>query len=479
MKKEIIVLIFPPTGPNFPEPPFGLLSLGTMLQSSGFDVRIIDARYESIKKVIPQIQREYDILFAGLTTMTGPQIGYALKIARYLRKQGVGPIVWGGIHVTLLPVESIKSDYVDFILTGYADYTVVQFARALRERISLDEIDGIVFEENNRTVHNRGRPVVDVADLPAPDWSLLNNEIYANCTYTQSRAVYIFSSRGCPFSCTFCYGIPFHGKKWVARNAGQVLEEVDQLAGLVDFDVVYFHDDNFSIDRERVEKITRGLQERKKRYIISANLKLVDEELIKLLSETGCERLDLGLDSGSEKILAAYKKGYSMETVHRAIDILAESSVPTQWGFMVGHPVETIKDAMSSVEFIDHLEEKLGNVSFGDIKILTPYPGTEVFKTFRTMGWEPPAKLEEWKSYYWNTINLPTMKKNRFFIDLSFLSLFAKRYHHLHSRFRIVRLLYLLFHKTSLWRWRNRAFSFPVETRLMYWFLKFYLRLAL
>lgn len=479
MKEDIILLIFPSTGPNFPEPPFGLLSLGTALKSKGFNVRIIDSRYESLNEVVPAIQRDYSILFAGLTAMTGPQIGYALKIAHYLRKREIGPIVWGGVHVSLLPVESIQSEYVDFILAGYADQTIVEFSRALSEQKSVEGIDGIVYMDHGRIVHNKKRPIVDITSLSIPDWRLVNNEIYTNCTYTQSRSVYIFSSRGCPFSCTFCYGIPFHGKKWVARTADQVLEEVDLLAGLVDFDVVYFHDDNFCIDRKRVEKIVYGMKERGKRYVISANLKLVDESLIKLLSETNCERLDFGLESASERILAEYKKGFSLDKVHHTVDILADYSIPTYWCFIVGHPLEDDEDAMASIEFIDYLDEKLENVTIGDIKILTPYPGTEVYATFQTMGWKPPTKLEEWKTYYWNTTNLPSTKNNKFFVDLSYLSLFAKRYRHLHSNSRAVRLIYLLLHKTSLMRWKKRLFMFPVETRLMALFFKLYLRHAM
>ena len=389
-------------------------------------------------------------------------------------------MVWGGVHVTLLPEESIKSWAIDYILKGHADTSIVDFANALASSSDPSTTQGIVYMREGRLIHNHELPSVTLSDLPDTDWSLVDITKYTNDNnaYMKQKTIFLSTSRGCQYSCTFCYGIPFRGPRWQARTAKQVIEELDQLGAMTDYDIVFFHDDNFSIDKERLYSIVSELALRKKKYVISANASTVDEKMIELLARTGCIRLDISVETGSPRLLKLYKKGFTHEQIEKVFALGHKYKIPVLTTIIIGHPEETMEDLDQTMNYMDYLKKKYPLMQFLDIKILTPYPGTEIFKTAISRGLTPPNRLEDWGGYYWNTVSGPTFLDKRKCIDLSFISLFAFRIEHLKSSWRFINATYHLLHLLAKWRWDHRFFYLPIETRLMHWGLLWYSRMA-
>jgi radical SAM superfamily enzyme YgiQ (UPF0313 family) len=106
-----------------------------------------------------------------------------------------------------------------------------------------------------------------------------------------------------------------HRGRWQGRTAGQIIAEIDQLTELVDFDTVFFHDDNFSADRGRLQEVVGRLRQGGKKFVLSANGGDIDDAFLDLLQGAGCARLDFAVESGSPSILKSYNKGFALDNV--------------------------------------------------------------------------------------------------------------------------------------------------------------------
>lgn len=479
MKKDIVLLFFPSTGPNVLEPPFGLVCLATQIKNAGIEVRIIDCRVESVSQVLKELQTKFHILFAGLSIMTGPQITFALRLASYLRKKGIGPLVWGGVHVSLLPEETLKHELVDYILKGYADLSIVDFCKALKGEKSFEEVEGLGYKRDGKLIIHPCAPNPRLDELPLPDWSLVDLKHYthSDSVFLRQKAVFLFTSRGCPFSCSFCYGSSLHDKKWQGRSYEQVVCELESLEKQISFDSVFFHDDNFSVDKERLKKVASYLKEKKKSFVVSANLSTVSEEFVRLLSECGCLRLDMAIESGSEKIRGKYQKHFSNDQILKVFDWSNQYKLPMLTSFIVGHPEETQADTEETMALIDLIKKKYPLIEVIDIKVLTVYPKTLLASEVAPLGFTFPRELPRWGQFFWNTTNGSWQKK--WHHDLSLVSLFAFRIHHFPPSGFLTHAVYRLLHHVSLWRWRKRFFSMPIELRALHLILKLWGRVRL
>lgn len=480
--KDPILLYFPKTGPDFLEPPFGLVCLATTLTQAGFDVRVVDSRIEDFRGATERFLAGRRPLFFGITAMTGPQIFHALRISQYLKKSFSAPIVWGGLHGTLVGEQSMRSPFIDIILRGYADRTIVQLAEALaKDRSpdrSLSRIPGILFRggPGGALFDNPELPQVDITRLPQPDWRLIDLKRYVNSAYLPERTAYLFTSRGCTHACTFCYSRPINHGRWQGRTADQIIAELDQLSGLADFETVFFHDDNFSVDRARLAAVIEDLRKRGKRFVLSANIAGIDDAFLDMLDGAGCARLDFALESGSPAVLGAYNKGFTLDEAIHILDGAARRGIPVNVSFILGHPQETRREIFETLDFIDTIRSRWPKTSILDIKLLTPYPGTAIYDLCRLHGLAAPRSLEGWGDFYWNSQNLTWSPEPLLCQDLSFVSLFAFRYNHLHSNLGWLSWLYRQLHRLELWRWERRFFALPVELRLLHWCLRMYNR---
>ncbi|MBU1849749.1 MAG: cobalamin-dependent protein, partial [Nanoarchaeota archaeon] len=142
MKK--IILIFPKTGYDFATiqaPPHGLLTMAAHLLKAGFDVKILDQRVnKNFKKNLKKALNES--LFVGISSMTGLQLKFAINISKYIKKSyPKTSIVWGGIHATILPDVTIKEKFVDFIIKGEGEETILELAKAINNKLGFKNIN--------------------------------------------------------------------------------------------------------------------------------------------------------------------------------------------------------------------------------------------------------------------------------------------------------------------------------------------------
>jgi len=473
VKKNKILLIFPKVKTVVLQPPLAVLTLASVLKRFGFVVQVVDRRVEKdSKRIIQESLEKKDILSVGISTMTGSQIEDAVEMAKFVKEHSDTPVVFGGIHPTSLPEQTLKNEYIDYVITGMGEVTFLNFNRLLAEGRDFYRLKGLCYKRDGKIVINPHTHENIKLDLfPPPAWEMVNVHHYLEKGFLGKNTLTLIGSRGCPHRCTFCYGRKFFNKAWFGRNAENVLEELDGLLKKYPMiDSVYFNDDNFIVDRERMMKICKGLKKRNLKYSVFSRADYIDEDLIKFLRGNNCIKIGIGAESGSQKILDMINKDIKVKHLINTAELCNRYGIKSFFSFMVGHPLETKEDLNMTFDLIDKLIEinPIGEIT--DLKIMTPYPGTEFYETAINHGFKPPKTLEEWGTFEWNTCKLPWIKNRKKYETMSFAVLLTFYRNRIKRGGKLSNFVIEVLHKIEKFRWKHRLWGFGIEGSL----IKFY-----
>ncbi len=218
-----VVLFYPP----YDGPPLGaplcLLALASPLRQANFEVVIIDAAIAPDYR--RRIEREsVDALCLGISVLTGPMIRGAIEVAAAIKKRVPWlPIIFGGWHPTLLPDETLSEPFVDLVVRGQGEVTLVQVAQALAARQPLDGIPGVSWKSNGHRKHNPDRPVEPLDALPLPAFDLCDFDEYERLS--GARKIGYATSVGCPYACNYCTDMVFYKRRFNALSAERVVSD--------------------------------------------------------------------------------------------------------------------------------------------------------------------------------------------------------------------------------------------------------------
>lgn len=359
----------------------GLLCVATSLKEEGFSVKVIDdCELDAASFMELYRKNKPRILGFHVNTDSVPIVGRVIEL---LRKHGEAPdlIIFGGPHVTVEDEALLAKNWGNIVVRGEGEHTAPEIGKwFLRNEGTIENIKGITYiDENNTIVRNISRPFIkDLDSLPFADVSLLVEE-------QQYPAYQILTGRGCPFHCTFCAeGII--GVKYRFRSAKSVLDEIRSIVGTRTHTYLSVLDDTFLVNRKRVEEIAKGLikeygeAERLKWFCESrVDFIIKNPELFKLLRKAGLVRVQIGIESGSQKVLDTYNKKVKVEQIIQAVEILTATGISSIYGnFIIGGPYETEETIDQSIALAKTLHDKaLGRMECG-ASFLTPFPGTEL-----------------------------------------------------------------------------------------------------
>lgn len=358
-------------------PPLGLLYIAAYIQKySDHSIRLIDAQVErlSYEKLKIEIE-QYIPDIVGITAMTMTIVD-VIATSNIVKK--INPsikVVLGGPHVNLFPEETIKIPTIDCLVLGEGEKIFLDLVEAIATHQPLNTIQGVVFQKDGQIINTGTRPFIkDLDSLPFPARELTPYKKYSSLLSKGGVVTTIFTSRGCPFRCSFC-DRPNLGKVFRARSAQNVVEEIEECVklGIQDF---LFYDDTFTVDKKRVIEICKKLIDKnlKIRWDIRARVDTVDEEMLTYLKKAGCEGIHYGIEAGTEKILKILNKGIHLDQALKTFELTKKYKIPTLAYFMIGSPTETLDDIKSSFDFIKQL-----NPDYLHMTILTPFPGTKIY----------------------------------------------------------------------------------------------------
>jgi radical SAM superfamily enzyme YgiQ (UPF0313 family) len=358
-------------------PPLGLLHVaGYLEQSSDHRIEILDTQAEelSFEQIADRVRRARpDVV--GITAMTQTLIDVVRAIEIVQSAAPQARIVLGGPHVHLFPDETIALPGVDFLVQGEGERIFADLLDHIDDPTALRKVPGLVFQSKGRTV-NTGRPALidDLDALPFPARHLTDVTRYDSVLSPRHPVTTMFTSRGCPYVCSFC-DRPHLGKKFRARSANSVVDEI-QLCVELGVSEFLIYDDTFTVRRQRVvdicdEILRRGLDVG---FDVRARVDTVDGELLRLMARAGCRGLHYGVESGTEKILEVLRKKIDLQTVKQVFAETRAAGMQALAYFMIGCPTETVEDIRETFRMARDLDP-----DFLHLTILTPFPGTEIY----------------------------------------------------------------------------------------------------
>lgn len=302
--------------------------------------------------------------------------------------------ILGGTHSSAQPEDVLDQTAVDYIVLSEGEETIVQLVDTLNKRKSLDEIDGLAWRNRGvKKINERKKFIRDLDALPFPARHLFNMEVYFSTARgwgeTGSvRRLSMITSRGCPFGCSFC-GIHLNtGKKFRMRSAENVLSEIDLLVNEYGIQEVMFEDDNISLNRGRFIQILQGIRDHFPglRWSATSGMALwtLDDEVLKLMKESGCTKVYLGLESGSERVLRDIigKHLTCKDKIRERVNRIKRVGLQTVGFWVLGNPGETRKEMWDTLDFARELQ-----LDYNQVLIALPYRGTRLYEQCAARGY--------------------------------------------------------------------------------------------
>jgi anaerobic magnesium-protoporphyrin IX monomethyl ester cyclase len=371
--------------------PLGISYIGSALRAAGHDVQIQMLEDET---AVPDFTGA-DVVGISCNTV---QFVPGLKVAKLAKELGK-IVIMGGPHPTSSPDEALKSGYVDYVVRAEGEVTSVELLEGLKAGRNFDpsKVLGIswIDKATGNIVHNPARPFVqDLDQLPFPmreaDWR------YGTDRKSVSRKKPDFpliTTRGCPYGCKFCDVHILAGKRFRTRSIDNITKEIEELIGKYNAERIVVVDDIINFDNERLIDLFDTLIRRNLDYVKwvmgRADHLIKDPETAEVMSAAGVEQMFIGIESPNERIIKAYKKGgkASFDTSLKAVELLKEHNIETWGAFILGEPSETMEDIKRTIEFAKEI-----NPGTAQFTILTPYPGTDLWKEVEskiiTRDWE-------------------------------------------------------------------------------------------
>jgi len=369
--------------------PLGICYIASVLRENGFrNLFLIDAEAEnlSIREVADKVKL-FSPDIVGISSMSFSFL-YALDLAKTIK--AILPnslIVIGGSHVDLYPKQVLTHNCFDVGVIGEGEYTFLELIQLFCQdrytfKDGLKKIDGIVFRNESDIVLTHQRKVIKELDnLPFPARDLLDLSNYKQ-NYLPNPFISLFTSRGCPYNCTYCCKASWN--RYIrTQSAKYVVAEIEHCMKRYNARSFQFFDDTFTIQKIRVLEICRMICERKLniKFLVLTRVDKVDREILEWLKKAGCDCISFGVESGDQKILDKMEKGYNIEQIKRAFLLCKEIGINIVAYFLLGHPDETIQSIQNTINLIKETEP-----DWCKANILTLYPGSPLYKELLEQG---------------------------------------------------------------------------------------------
>lgn len=444
--------------------PLGLLAVGSALDPTRYDVRIIDGRLESdpVGRVLAEAE---GALCIGLGVLTGDPIHDALAISRAVKNRFPAmQVVWGGWHPSLFPTECLAEPSVDVAVSGQGEETLAELVGRFAAGEDLSGVRGVTWRLHDGTiVANAERPTVDISRFPAHNYDLIDVEAYFR--HKGRRQMDYISSVGCRFRCAFCADPFVYNRSWYGLDAARMAAELGSLRRKYRFEEVAFQDETFFTKRERVEEICRAFVAEGLSFAWTGTMRAdqghrLPDETLALCKMAGLRRVMVGVEAGTDEMLKRIKKDITVAQVFTTAEKLVRHSIGAIWNFIVGFPDEPEESFEATLDIAKRLRA-MSNDFEAAVFFYKPYPGNELADQLRSTNYAFPCSLEEWADFDYVGSAGPWVSREKYERVERFK---------FYQKYAFGRHRHLLAHPlrvVSRWRVDRDFYRFPVEQKLI------------
>ncbi len=361
--------------------PHGLAILANIIRKKmGIAPEFVDInahRYneDQVRSIIRSIK--FDIVLIGGQIPVYKRIIIYADIIKEINSNAV--IIAGGSAAMSVPELLLQNSKVDVVCAGEGEKVIIDLLEELKSNKLEDliHIKGFYYKINDKITFS-GKPDM-LSDLDTesaiPAYDLLPMEIYlSNPIIGFGRDIDFISSRGCPFSCTFCYQ-PW-GSHFRAHSVDFIIDTLKYLKKNYGIDFVSFQDDEFMAQKNRVYEFCEQVRKHIPDLLWSCTgrVNLVKDDIVSAMRNAGCVSISYGFESGSPRMLKSMNKIASLEQMENVVRINRKYGMMLPVSFIIGMPGEDDESCRETVEFCVKNEIPLKSIMFA-----TPYPGTELF----------------------------------------------------------------------------------------------------
>lgn len=381
--------------------PAGITYIASYLQSKGHKVDIADLYGEDpqaihtfngkylIHGLNPEVLkhdfslRKYDVVGISIHSVAGHSIGKRIIDIIKVEVPSL-PVMVGGSHPTIAYKEFLDTG-ADFVILGEGEETTLDVLNVIQGRKRIEELDGIAYKDG---IITKSKFIKNLDELPFPAVDLIKLENYWNLFYSHGpvtgKYLFIISSRGCPYNCSFCTTPNVWQRSWRYRSAKNVVDEIAARVKRYNVTDFHFQDDGFATNKKRVLEICKELINRKLniRWKLPAGVKAetLDEETLLWMKKSGFNYISVSPETGSKRVAKLMNKPVDYSHFETVLKTCIKNNITTQACFILGFPGEEEVDIRETRNLIK-LYARLG-VDEIAIYIMTPLPGASVFEAF-------------------------------------------------------------------------------------------------
>lgn len=419
MKK---ILFLRPQAPGARFTPFGILYLAAYIKKNEYpsEINIIDLRGRSFTK--QQISSEIEkfkpdlIGISSLSTESTPThelVGICKQVLPNV------PVVIGGPYASAEWQYVLEDAKVDYCIVGEGEKNFLEFLKTMGDGHDPGGMPGVASRDGSGKsfLNDSLSFIANLDDIPFPAYELINIEEYSCRANSHlpafdinKRFTQMFTSRGCPYRCTFCHNI--FGKKIRYRSLGNTLDEIDWLINTYGIEEIHFEDDSFNMDLKHAKNVCMEIIKRKYnlRFAFPNGIRAdhVDEELVDLFSRMGVYSVAYGIESASKAIRTRIKKALDLDKLNKAISLTARRGIVVSGFLMVGFPNETDEEIEETILFACRSELHIATVSR-----VIPFPGTELYDEVLQLGFHYNRELFNKITFEKVTINFSELSNEQ------------------------------------------------------------------
>ena len=369
-------------------PPLGLASIAACLDAAGFKSHILDCyAHPDADGRLTELLRKHCPALIGFSCTTA-SFHDSVRLAELAKKElPEARVVFGGPHVSALQEKVLAlSSVIDYAVIGEGEQTMIELAQLAGEQPC--EVGGVVWRDHDGTVVNNGYrgDALILDELPFPSYEKLAGypDAYKLPIFNYPKAPNssCISSRGCPYSCSYCDRSVFR-RSFRFNTAEYLYEHLNYLRERFGIRHVNFYDDQFTFKRSRVEQFCHLMIDKPlgMTYNCAVRAEHVDKELLQLMKAAGCWMVSLGIESGDEHLLSQHRQNANLDLLADTIRTIKACGIRTKGLLMMGLPGETEESIRRSMEYVYSLP-----IDDFNLAKFTPFPGSPIYEKIHDLG---------------------------------------------------------------------------------------------